>query len=167
MRHSLICVYPDGTIEGVVSLTDIFSFLLNSSAPAAESRIAALKKDYAQFEAAEAEALQHATEAAGVTPTIVGEEMLKQRNFLAEHGQAQRADSTPGELTLHDAAADMDMEPTHYTQQHVDTTAANDHSRLSATGFQQQTPLGPASASPAIRPAALSNSVPRDMDYLE
>jgi CBS domain-containing protein len=71
MRHSLICVHPDGTIEGVVSLTDIFSFLLNANAPAtaAESRIAALMKDYAQFEAqeraqAEALAAQAAAQAA-------------------------------------------------------------------------------------------------------
>jgi len=56
MRHSIICVKHDGTIDGVVSLTDIFTLLLNnSSASAAESRIAALKRDYQQFEQAEVE----------------------------------------------------------------------------------------------------------------
>lgn len=48
MKHSLLCVRPDGSIEGVVSLTDIFSFILDSSAPRAESRIAALKADLQQ-----------------------------------------------------------------------------------------------------------------------
>lgn len=48
MKHSLICVRDDGSIEGVVSLTDIFSFILDSSAPRAESRIAALKADLQQ-----------------------------------------------------------------------------------------------------------------------
>ena len=45
-KHSLICVDPTtGIIEGVVSLTDIFSFILNTGPPIAESRIAALKAD--------------------------------------------------------------------------------------------------------------------------
>lgn len=38
----------DGTIEGVVSLTDIFSFILHSTPPKAENRIAALKQDLEQ-----------------------------------------------------------------------------------------------------------------------
>jgi 5'-AMP-activated protein kinase regulatory gamma subunit len=45
-KHSLVCVNAqDGTVEGIVSLTDIFSFILNSGPPKAESRIAALKAD--------------------------------------------------------------------------------------------------------------------------
>lgn len=48
MKHSLLCVRDDGSIEGVVSLTDIFSFILDSSAPRAETRIAALKADLQQ-----------------------------------------------------------------------------------------------------------------------
>jgi hypothetical protein len=107
MRHSLICVRPDGTIEGVVSLTDIFSFLLNSSAPAAESRIAALKQDYAAFEAQEASRMNAEAAAAASTsdgsttgsaggpnpsPRIIAEERLRQRAFLSDHGQAPAED---------------------------------------------------------------------------
>lgn len=50
MKHSLIVVKQDGTIEGVISLTDIFSFLLNSGPPKAESRIAALKADLEEMQ---------------------------------------------------------------------------------------------------------------------
>lgn len=123
MRHSLICVKGDGTIEGVVSLTDIFSFLLNANAPAAESRIAALMHDYAQFEAqerAQAEAAMAAATAAQdgsggagaaaagpfasprVSPSIRIEEKLRQQSFLADHGQGTEADDT---AMLEEAAA--------------------------------------------------------------
>jgi CBS domain-containing protein len=52
MKHSLICVDPvSGIIEGVVSLTDIFSFVLNSGPPKAESRIAALKQENENIDA--------------------------------------------------------------------------------------------------------------------
>ena len=45
-KHSLICVHPaTGVVEGVVSLTDIFSFILNTGPPQAESRVAALRAD--------------------------------------------------------------------------------------------------------------------------
>ena len=45
-KHSLICVNgQSGVVEGVVSLTDIFSFILDSGPPRAESRIAALRAD--------------------------------------------------------------------------------------------------------------------------
>ena len=45
-KHSLICVHPTtGLVEGVVSLTDIFSFILNTGPPQAESRVAALRAD--------------------------------------------------------------------------------------------------------------------------
>ena len=45
-KHSLIAVHPTtGTVEGVVSLTDIFSFILNTGPPQAESRVAALRAD--------------------------------------------------------------------------------------------------------------------------
>ncbi len=110
MRHSLICVKPDGTIEGVVSLTDIFSFLLNSNAPAAESRIAALMKDYAQYEAQEAQRMQAETSAASaanlstgqqdgpyssprVSHSIRAEERLRQAQFLSDHGQGAGDDA--------------------------------------------------------------------------
>ena len=45
-KHSLIVVHPlTNVVEGVVSLTDIFSFILDSGPPRAESRIAALRAD--------------------------------------------------------------------------------------------------------------------------
>jgi len=116
-RHSLICVQADGTIEGVVSLTDIFSFLLNSNAPAAESRIAALMKDYAAYEQQEAQRMQQeaaaavahmqATNGGGqpdgpfasprVSPSIRAEERLKQQHYLSEHGQAAGAGGAGGD----------------------------------------------------------------------
>lgn len=140
MRHSLICVHPDGTIEGVVSLTDIFSFLLNSSAPAAESRIAALKKDYAQFEAAEAEAAALSEKRA-----LFGEEMLKQRTFLLEHGQLN--DGQESDITMTDMQDEGEV------------------------GISHTRPYGGLSSSVtssphAIRPSAPTDAVPVDMDFL-
>ena len=45
-KHSLICVHPQtGVVEGVVSLTDIFSFILDSGPPRAESRMQQLRED--------------------------------------------------------------------------------------------------------------------------
>lgn len=47
-KHSLIVVEPvTQAIEGVVSLTDIFAFILNSGPPVAESRVHALMQDAA------------------------------------------------------------------------------------------------------------------------
>lgn len=164
MRHSLICVHDDGSIEGVVSLTDIFSFLLNSSAPAAESRIAALKRDYAQFEAAEA--------AAANQTTLMGEELLKQRNFLAEHGQfddqqdqafgmstttTNHQSSSHGEGDVH--MSDLDVADSMEQEQYPDG-----NNRVDGT-FGHATPHHLTSPN-AIRPSKPQDEIPRDMDFL-
>ena len=45
-KHSLICTHPHtGVVEGVVSLTDIFSFILDSGPPRAEGRMQQLRED--------------------------------------------------------------------------------------------------------------------------
>jgi 5'-AMP-activated protein kinase regulatory gamma subunit len=165
MRHSLLCVHADGTIEGVVSLTDIFSFLLNSSAPAAESRIAALKRDYLVYEAAEAAAAAAAAaggaqadqgdvlgEPGSEMAALRAEEARRQRSYLADHGQHEEMGMTTDEnMVLQDLDVPMADESTN--------AAASDHQRPK----DHPAPT----ASPGILPGPPNDNVPRDMDFLE
>ena len=84
-KHSLICVHPvTGVVEGVVSLTDIFSFILNTGPPQAESRVAALRADLERERGGDEDAQTMATAAGagqlseeelirrGLTPSLEG-----------------------------------------------------------------------------------------------
>lgn len=181
MRHSLICVFPDGTIEGVVSLTDIFSFLLNTNAPAAESRIAALMKDYAQFEqqeaarmAAEAEAARAAgsdaalsSPSSNLSATLVADELLRQKRFLADHGQGDETEHMDDDAAALAAAAHAhagdgaSSHPSHYREQQYARSLG-----VSGLTAASPSPPPPAMLSPAIRPQQPNDEVPKDMDYL-
>ena len=189
MRHSLICVYPDtGTIEGVVSLTDIFSFLLNTNAPAAESRIAALMKDYAQFEAQEAARMAaeaEAARAAGAAPsptsisaTLVADELLRQKRFLADHGQGDEEGMEDEASAIAAAAAAAaaasaaaEGAPLPHPSQYLDPAQyarSLGVAGLDSSGASSNSPQAsqPAMLSPAIRPSPPDDRVPKDMDYL-
>lgn len=181
MRHSLICVKPDGTIEGVVSLTDIFSFLLNTNAPAAESRIAALMQDYAQFEAAEASRLSAEAAAAnegGTAPlsaksSLQVEERLKQQSFLAEHGVGG-ADTDVDAMMLGDVGIvhDEQLSPA-AIQSAIAAGLRMPHHRgfpssgpASAAGQGSTGPFSGSTMSPDIRPSQPDDLIPKDMDFL-
>ena len=195
MRHSLICVHPDGTIEGVVSLTDIFSFLLNTNAPAAESRIAALMKDYAQFESQEAARIsaeaaeaadggleaggmssaQTPTASGGVTPIMVTEDMMRRATFLADHGQTGEdahmiaAEEQHGHGTLPVSAATLQSALAAGAPPiHNNNSNGVAAAAASAEAGGGGVGQGHMVLSPSlIRPSPPNDHVPKDMDFLE